>query len=76
MLVDPVKLMPRTRRSLISALPQTLPAPVMRLSAPAGSPASLNSSTRRAAAHGVWLAVFSTTVQPKAERGGQSCAPA
>ena len=67
--VLPVKLMTGTSGLSTIASPTSPPAPVTRLTVPAGKPASAISSTRSVAQCGVSLAGLNTTVLPVTSAG-------
>ncbi len=65
----PVKVIIRTRPSLMSRSPTVDPGPTTIFNTPAGRPASRSSSPSRRAVSGVAEAGFSTTVFPAASAG-------
>jgi hypothetical protein len=67
--VEPVKEIAATSRWRQSGSPASLPKPWMTLSTPAGMPASIASSPRRAAVSGDSSLIFSTAVLPNARQG-------
>src|SRR5918994_1665388 len=69
--VEPVKVMPLTRRCVTRASPTSPPRPIMRLTTPAGTPASWSISTMITEVSGVSDAGLSTTAPP-AGRGPPS----
>src|SRR5580704_608481 len=67
--VDPVKLNLRTVGFEVISPPISLALPVTQEKTPAGTPARSASSHSASAENGVWLAGFSTIVQPAAKAG-------
>ena len=61
---EPVKVAPASAGARISASPTTLPAPLTRLTTPAGRPAAWKTSISSRPLHAVSLAVLKTTVLP------------
>ncbi|MNG03968.1 hypothetical protein D3C84_870720 [compost metagenome] len=68
--VDPVKVSLRTNGLAVSSPAMSrVSFPVITLNTPAGTPARCASSARARAVMGVWLAGFTTIVQPAASAG-------
>src|SRR5438132_13806871 len=68
--VEPVKVSLRTIGFEVSSPPISLALPVTQEKTPFGTPARSASSHKASAEYGVWVAGFSTIVQPEAS-GGQ-----
>src|ERR1035437_10972974 len=69
MSLDPVKLIPLTRRSLTRHSPTAEPGPITMFTTPAGSPAFSSNCIKYTADQGVSEAGLKTTVLPNAMAG-------
>src|SRR5882672_2580310 len=67
--VEPVNVILRTIGFEVSSPPISLALPVTQEKTPLGTPARSASSQRASAEYGVWVAGFSTMVQPEASAG-------
>ena len=67
--VDPVKVTLRTAGLVVISPPMAAAEPVTTLKTPGGMPARAPSSASASAENGVWVAGFSTRLQPAASAG-------